>query len=383
MTQLLIVLMFVFLYGFIGYPCLLYVLTKIIKNRINRKEREDLTVTMIIAAYNEEDVIAAKLKNTLNLSYPGEKLEIIVASDGSTDRTDEIVKSFSEKGIVLKRVEGRKGKTEAQNQCVKIASGEIILFSDANAFYSKNAIRKIIRNFNDDKVGGVCGNLVYYNEKDKSDDHENTYWKFEKFLKQKESDLGTLLGANGSIYAIRKDLYVPLANHLISDLVEPLKVVQKGYRFVYENEAISLEIFDTDTFSQAYNRKVRINVRSIIGLYHSRFLINLTKYGFTTIQFLSHKVLRYLMPFLLIAVFVVNIYCLKTLFFWCFVLFGLQVICYSAAILGFIRRNEEKSNKFIDTPWYFLWTHIAILNAFYRLIRGDRKITWDTVRKNF
>ncbi|MBA7687063.1 hypothetical protein ES703_95523 [subsurface metagenome] len=235
------ILLGIIIYAFVGYLFLLIILSTIIPRKVSKNERDDIYVSIIIAAYNEENVISAKITNMLQLDYPAEKIEIIVASDGSTDRTDEIVRSFADRGVFLYRIEGRKGKTEAQNQAVRIAKGDIIIFSDANALYRSDAIRKIVQNFNDECVGGVCGNLNYSKSDSHKENGESVYWKYENYLKQKESSLSSVLGANGSIYAIRKNLYVPLPPYLISDFVEPLKIVEQCYRVVYEKDAISRE----------------------------------------------------------------------------------------------------------------------------------------------
>lgn len=341
-------------------------------------DREDFNVTIIIAAYNEEKIIADKIENSLQLDYPQERIEIIVASDGSTDGTDDIVRGFSDKGIILNRVEGRKGKTELQNQTVQLAKGEILVFSDANAFYETDAIRKIVQNFNDEKIGGVCGNLVYVKFSEKEENTENIYWKMEKFIKEKESDLSSVLGANGSIYAVRKELYDPLPYFLISDLVEPLKIVEKGYRVVYEKNAISKEDVASVSGTQAFNRKVRINSRSIQGLIYSLGLLDVRKYGWVSFQLFSHKILRYMMPFILIAIIILNIFLAGSLIFN--ILMILQFVFYLFAFIGYLQANKAEKNKIFTIPWYFTWIHLAILIAFFQLLKGEKKITWETVR---
>ena len=367
-------------YSFIGYPALLYVLSIFIGKKVLKRDREDLSVSIIISAYNEEDVIEAKIQNTLELDYPPDKLEIIVASDGSTDRTDEIVKRYNQKGVLLNRIEGRKGKTETQNETVRISKGDIIIFSDANAFYDRDAIRKLVRNFSDDSVGGVCGHLVYYKSKDVRDNPENTYWFFENFLKDKESSIGSVLGSNGSIYAIRANLYVPLDAYLISDLVEPLKVVEQGYRVIYEKEAISREEIDSfSDESHAFSRKVRINSRAILGLFNSLVLLNIKKHGFVSFELFSHKILRYIMPFLLIMLFFINIFLLKIPI--CLWLFLLQLVFLIMAFIGYIRRNSPSDIKCFSLPWYFVWTHAAVIVAWLKFLGGKKTIVWDTNRK--
>lgn len=344
-------------------------------------EREDIFVTIIIAAYNEEKVIESKLRNTLELDYPPDNMEIIVASDGSTDKTDEIVHRFSSRGVILNRVEGRKGKTEVQNQTVPIAKGDIIIFSDANALYGHDAVRKIVQNFNDTRVGGVCGKLVYLKSGIEVGDEEDIYWSFENFLKQRESILSSTLGSTGSIYAIRKDLYKPLPYYIISDFVEPLKVVEQGYRVVYENDAISKEHLSTVSGAGAFERRVRINNRTILGLFSTLSLLNIRKYGFVPFQLFSHKILRYLMPFVLVGVFLSNIFLLNSAV-WkiCFIL---QCLFYSFSLIGYLRRKNPKQSKVFSLPWFFVWTHLAIILAWLRFLKGKKYAIWETQRIQF
>ena len=365
-------------YAFLGYPFLLIVLSRIIPRKVSKKERDDIYVSIIIAAYNEEKTIGAKITNTLQLDYPAENMELIVASDGSTDRTDEIVRSFTDRGVVLNRVEGRKGKTEAQNQTVRIAKGDIVIFSDANALYQRDAVRKIAQNFNDEHVGGVCGNLVYSKSGNQKKNNEIVYWKFENYLKEKESNLSSVLGANGSIYAIRKNLYVSLPPNLISDFVGPLRVVEKGYRVVYEKDAISREDIASVSGIQAFRRKVRINNRTIQGLLYTLKLLNILKYGLVSFQFFSHKILRYLMPFIVMTLFGSNLLILdSSLGLSCLFL---QCFFYSLSFIGYMQRLKTKQRKIFSLPWYFVWTHLAIILAWFEFTRGERNVVWEITR---
>ena len=207
----------------VGYPIFLALSGPLVRRR-RRLDDAEPTVSLIVSAYNEEAVIARRLGNALELDYPRERLEIIVASDGSTDRTDDIVRSFADRGVLL-RSYPRTGKTGVQNLTARTATGEILVFSDANASYRPDAIRKLVRNFAEPDVACVCGQLVYRVAGDAAGDCERSYWDYEKFMKRRESDLSSLIGANGSIYAVRRADYVEIDNDLISDLVEPLALV--------------------------------------------------------------------------------------------------------------------------------------------------------------
>ena len=259
------------------YPIMLAFLSLFMK-KASVFRSDEPTVSLIIAAHNEGKIIRDKIENSLELDYPREKLEIIVASDGSSDETNDIVKSFSVKGVKLHAYD-RLGKTGIQNEATLRSSGEIIVFSDANAMYRRDAVRKLVRNFGDDGIGCVSGQLIYRRRDEYvAAESESSYWSYEKYLKSKESALSSLIGVNGSIYAVRKRDYVYIDNKLISDLVEPLEIVRHGKRVVYEPEAVSEEE-PSGSFDKEFKRKVRILTRSIQGVLHMRVLLNPFRYG--------------------------------------------------------------------------------------------------------
>jgi cellulose synthase/poly-beta-1,6-N-acetylglucosamine synthase-like glycosyltransferase len=280
-----------------GYPIVLAVATPLIGRRRHCADAEP-TVTLVIAAHNEEKCLAAKIENSLALDYPRDRLEIVVASDGSTDRTAVIAQSFATRGVILREFP-RIGKTGMQNQISRTAKGDILVFSDANAVYRPNSIRKLVRNFADPTVACVSGQLVYEVQGQGAGDGEGSYWNYEKFMKRHESELSSLIGVNGSIYAVRRADYIEIDGDLISDLVEPLALVRAGKRVVYEPEAISVEEAST-SYSVEFRRKVRILTRSIKGLIHMRELLNPLRFGVFALQLLLHKLLRYVVPYLLV-----------------------------------------------------------------------------------
>ena len=226
-----------FLYAYFGYPVLLAILSLFSQRK---HESPDVPnhypeVTLLIAAYNEEDVIEEKVKNSLALGYPQDKLHIVVVSDGSTDRTDEIVKKYEDRGVELFRTE-RLGKTVARNRAVENAKGELIVLTDANAFFRQDALKKLVKHFQDPGVGVVCGALVLK----RADGSENLYWRYEKLIKRLENKFHSIIGANGSIYAMRRELYDPLPPEVDDDFVEPLIVYMKGKKAVYELSLIHI-----------------------------------------------------------------------------------------------------------------------------------------------
>ena len=203
-------IIFLIFYTYAGYSFIILLLSLFL-NRSVRKKEVYPRVTFLITAYNEEHSIAAKLENTLSLDYPGEKLEVIVASDGSTDSTDTIVKQFHDQGVILNRVEGRVGKTETQNQTVAKATGDIIIFSDATTNYKKDAIRNIVQNYADPQVGAVSGRYEYINPTGAAVGLGTVlFWKYENLIKRLQTRIHTITGCCGCIYSVRRDLYEPL-----------------------------------------------------------------------------------------------------------------------------------------------------------------------------
>lgn len=257
--------------------------------------------------YNEEAGIGEKIRNSLELDYPKDKIEIVVVSDGSTDKTDEIVKSFESSGVRLFRVEGRVGKTEARNQAVLAMKKEIIVFSDATAVYEKDAIKKLVRNFNDPSVGMVSGNLTYFDKAQSSMGlATKIYWNYEKAIKRAQSRLYTLTGAVGCINAFRRNLYHVLPPNIIEDFTEPLMIVAQDYRIVYEQEAVSYER-TTEVASQEFHMRVRVIRGGMKGFLYAFRRLNFKKHSFILFQLFGHKVLRWLMPIFLILLFVANL----------------------------------------------------------------------------
>ena len=243
---------------YVGYPALMFALSFVFRRPVRRA---DITprVSVIIAAYNEERDIAAKLKNTLALDYPRDRMEIIVASDCSTDRTDEIVRRFRKRGVILHRQPDRFGKTVAQHRAVKVSSGEILVFSDATTMYEPDALRKIVRSFADPEVGCVAGQLIYVDAAASAVGKGcRSYWGYEKFLKRCESQVGSLIGVSGCLYAVRRICHARLANDMIDDFVIATEIHLQGLRTVYEPEAIAME----DTNHRAKD-EFRMRVRVI------------------------------------------------------------------------------------------------------------------------
>ncbi|MCK4948038.1 MAG: glycosyltransferase family 2 protein [Candidatus Aureabacteria bacterium] len=364
-------------YTYAGYLLLLTVLS-IKKKRINKGDIFPY-VSLIVAAYNEEDSIEGKIKNSLKLNYPKEKLEIIVASDCSTDNTDKIVEKYLDKGIKLVRQNQRNGKTAVQNLAVASAKGEILVFSDATTIYDKEALKKMVRNFNDSTVGCVAGVERFVKpEKSLIAEEVSLFWKYEQLLRQKETDVSSIVAVSGCIFAIRKFLHEELSENLVEDLILPLKTIFKGYRVVNEKEAIGYE--ETVINSEDdYKRKERIVTGGIIGLLYMKHLLNPVRYPILSFQLISHKIFRWLTPFFLIVLFLSNMYLIRNGLF--FQVFGfLQILCYLLAGIGYLLRKTENTLKIFKIPYYFCLINAAAAVGVIKFLSGKRQIVWTPVR---
>jgi len=368
----------IILYAYFGYPLSILFLPLFFNNDIRRRDIEP-SVTFLITAYNEEKNIREKLENTLSLDYPGDRLEIIVASDASEDRTDEIVKQFADQGVILHRVEGRVGKTETQNQTVKSAKGDIVIFSDATTRYRKDAIRKLVRNYNDPSIGAVSGRYEYVNPTGAPVGIGTVlFWKYENGIKNRQVKIKTVTGCCGCIYSVRKSLYELLPRDIISDLVEPLKILEKGYRIAFEPEAVAYEE-TTETSGEEFGMRVRVISRGMHGLWYMRKLFNPFKYGFVTFQLFSHKVLRWMIPFLLPFLLISNLFLIGYPFYT--LTFVAQILFYIGAMGGYLLDKMGKKAKLLALPLYYCVVNAASAAAFFRTIFGKKAIVWETVRK--
>jgi cellulose synthase/poly-beta-1,6-N-acetylglucosamine synthase-like glycosyltransferase len=371
-------IIFLIFYTYVGYYLLILALSLLFKNPVRKKEISP-KVTFLITAYNEGRSIVAKLENTLSLDYPKEKLEVMVASDGSTDLTDEIVKGFADRGVILKRVEGRVGKTATQNEAVRSASGDVVIFSDATTKYNRDSIKTIVRNYADENVGAVSGRYEYVNPKDAAVGLGTIlFWKYENLIKRLQTRIKTITGCCGCIYSVRRVLYEPLPRDVISDLVEPLKILEKGYRIAFEPEAVAYEE-TTETSKQEFGMRVRVISRGMYGLWYMRQLFDPYRHRFVSFQLLSHKVLRWLIPFMLPFLLLSNI----LLFgqpFYTVCLIG-QLLFYLGAAGGYVLDRNGKKMKLLALPLYYCVVNAASVVALFRTLKGQKSIVWETARQ--
>ena len=293
MWILLLVSVLVLAYVVVGYPLLLRLIVAVRGPRHVRQEDITPTVSFVISAYNEAAVIRAKLENALAIDYPPDRREIVVISDCSEDGTDGIVAEFAGRGVRLLRQTERRGKTAGLNRSLPLLTGDIVVFSDANAMYEPDALRKLTRNFADAEVGYVTGEARYMvTGQAVADEGERAYWDYEMDLKRLETRIGSMVGGDGAIYAIRRPLWKTLPEDAINDFLNPLQIVEAGWRGVYEPEAICYEE-TSGAFKSEYKRRVRIVSRSWRAVFQARGVLNPFRVGLFSWCLISHKVMRW------------------------------------------------------------------------------------------
>lgn len=333
-------------------------------------------VTFLIAAFNEEKVIGAKLANTLALDYPEDLLEIMVVSDGSDDATAEIVRGFAERRVVSLHQPERRGKTAALNRGVAEASGEIVVFSDANNDFGKGAIKALVKPFLDPEVGGVCGvKRIYQDQERQASAGDGLYWQYESVIKAAESRLGSITAADGEIFAMRKALYQPIPEDLINDdAAITFALVRQGYRILYEPQALSWE-----SASQTIADDFQVKVRMVAGGFQTLvrewrgLLPPGSQFAFS---FLSHKALRWLMPEAMLLILLLSLVGADESL-GVFLLLVLQVLFYGFALVGWFRvKSATTPAPMFYFPYYFCAMNLAALLGLVRYLNGRQTILW-------
>jgi cellulose synthase/poly-beta-1,6-N-acetylglucosamine synthase-like glycosyltransferase len=367
------------LYTFIGFPLLV-----IIKGLLFPIRHEPASITpgvsLIISAYNEASGIEAKLKNIGELDYPPELFEAIIASDGSTDNTNEIVARYANERIKLLALP-RLGKAGALNEAVARSRGEILVFSDANSLYNQDAIRQLTRHFADKHIGGVAGNQRYLKDKVKGSAlGETSYWSFDRQLKIWESNAGNTVSATGAIYAIRRSLFQDVPAGVTDDFATSTRVIVQGYRLVFEPNAIAYEHVARNQ-QREFRRKVRIITRGLAAVVLMRELLNPFRYGFYALQLFTHKVLRRLIYIPLLLIFISNFWLLSSGVFYILTLLG-QLVVYGLAALGFfLLRTGRSLPHVVALPTYVCMVYVASALATWNLLRGERIVQWTTEQR--
>lgn len=336
-------------------------------------------VAVIVTAYNEETGIGRKIENILASRFPAELLDVIVASDSSTDSTDDIVRSYAGSGVRLLRVEGRQGKTACQNIAAAATVRDILIFTDATTRLHPDALRNLIAWFADSNVGCVAGRLVYESSpRNVTGRGGEAYWDYEIKLRLAESALGSLIGVSGCLYAVRRSAYRPIDPRLISDFVVTMKMREQSLRTILAPDALCFE----ETLKQGAHElsmRVRVAVRSLNALVCGRKLLNPFKFGLYACQLWFHKLLRYASPFVWLAGLAANAILAARGPVYA-ALLAAQIAVIVMGVAGFALQSRHFRLGLLWRPYYFLLTNVASLIAALRYVRGERMVTWKPMR---
>lgn len=367
-------------YTYVGYGLIIYILSKSWgKNTAPEVPLEnDLpVVTLLVAAYNEENYIIQKIENSLALNYPADKLRLWVVADGSTDRTVELCKAYP--AVTVFHSPERKGKIHAVNRVMEEIKTSIVIFSDANTDLNQDALKNIVRHFSDPKVGGVAGEkrIVSLNQDNASGSGEGLYWKYESALKTMDSKFTTAIGAAGELFAVRKELYVnPHTDTIIEDFVTSMKIVAAGYRFVYEPDAYAIETASA-SIKDEWKRKVRISAGGIQAIIRLPELLNIFKYGWVSWQYVSHRAMRWsLAPLALLVLLITNIILLPNSILYVLALVA-QGTFYLLAFIGHLFREKKIAIKGFFVPYYFTMMNLSVYAGAMRLLRKTQSVVWE------
>ncbi len=361
-------------YVYVGYPVCAWILANLLRKDVDKAAYEP-TITIIISAYNEEAHISQTIANKLQLNYPEDKLEIIVVSDESTDQTDAIIQSFHDNRVKYFLQKPRAGKTSALNMAVPEANGEILIFSDANSIYAADALNYIVANFHDPEVGYVTGKMMYTNtDGTPCGDGCSAYMKYENILRNLETKIGSVVGVDGGIDAMRKSIYSKLNPDQLPDFVQPLKVREHGYRVVYEPEAI-LQESSLAASDDEYRMRVRVALRALWALKDMRQLLWGKSGLLFAWQLWSHKVLRYLCFIFLLGAYIINLTLWSESFFFK-AAFVAQTICYFGAYFSILMEKKNDKITLLYFLHYFVLLNVASGHAFVKFVLGKKQIVW-------
>lgn len=372
---------FLVVYVYIGYPALLWLLTRFIQRPV-RKEAGSPPVSLIIAAYNEEKVIEQKLLNSLELDYPQELLQIIVAADGSSDNTRAIAERYEEHRVLVLHTPERRGKCAAMNRAVAAATGEILIFSDANAFYYPNVICELVRNFEDPEVGCVSGSKTVRTSASEIGKSEGAYWKYEAAIKKWESKLHSTIAVVGEMLALRRNLYTPIPEYIISDDAFLANcVLKQGKRVIYEPAAVSWE-------TPVTRMRDEIVRRQRISAARYRLLFNRSNWCWRNplvlfMQF-SHKFLRLMLPILMLSALLFSF--LAVVFFsaglWLSLALLAQLCVYALALVGYFAEKAGRKLPLVRVFYYIVSGNWASILGLVRYVTGRQSVAWERVQRS-
>ena len=385
------VLAFIVVYTYVGYGILLYFIIKIrrifkIGKKPNAAPNYQPDVTLFISAYNEKDYVDGKMKNSLELDYPKDKLHIVWVTDGSDDGTPEILKQYN--NVTIHHLPERNGKISAMNRGMKFVKTPIVIFSDANTMLGNESIKRIVNLFATPTVGCVSGEKRIINKESDaaSGAGEGLYWKYESALKKWDAELYSVVGAAGELFAIRTELYKDVEKDtLLDDFVISLRVAQDGYTIQYDPEAYAIETASANV-KEELKRKIRISAGGIQSVVRLRSLLNIFKYGTLSFQYISHRVLRWtLTPACLLVLIPLGFalaYNEGLLNFGLYsTLFWLQLLFYVAALTGWFLENRSTRIKALFVPYYFFIMNLSVVLGFFRYMKKSQSVNWERAKR--
>jgi poly-beta-1,6-N-acetyl-D-glucosamine synthase len=374
-------------YTYLGYPIVLGILVKVREKLNPRKaavysDEELPEITVLVACYNEADILEQKIRNTAQLDYPVDKRKYWFVTDGSTDDSVQIVQKHADFEVF--HLPERKGKNAAVNRVMKQVKSPITVFCDANTLLNKEALKLLVRHFKDPIVGAVAGEkrVMQGENENAAGSGEGAYWKYESLLKKWDSQFNTVVGAAGELLSVRTELYeeVPPGVY-IEDFRLSMNIAKAGGRVVYEPEAYAMETASA-SIEEERKRKVRISAGGLIEVWHFMGLLNVFKYGWLSFQYVSHRMLRWtLAPLSLLLLLITNLILVinGTLFFKLALM--AQVLFYAVAILGYFLKDRKIRFRILFVPYYFLFMNISVYQGLMRLIKGKQSAAWDKAKR--
>ncbi len=374
-------------YTYIGYGLLLYLLVKVRRAFKGKRKTTALnvnfpTLTLIVAAYNEQDIIEEKIKNTLALSYPKDRIQYVFVTDGSTDDTVDVIKKYNQ--ITLMHLDERMGKINAVHRVMEQVTSEIVVFTDANTFLNNDALVNITRNYGDEAVGAVAGEKrVKVSEVSDATAGEEFYWRYESALKRWDSELYSVVGAAGELFSIRTKLYEPvLPDTILDDFMISLLIAQKGYRIVYEPTSYAVETASANT-SEELKRKIRIAAGGIQSILRLKPLLNPLRFPLLSFQYISHRVLRWTITpvCMIIALFCNILLAFNTQATIYIVLLAAQFLFYISAVFGWFFEKKEIKIKVFFIPFYFCLMNYAVLAGINRYFQKSQSAIWEKAKR--
>ena len=378
------------IYTYVGYGVLLYFLVRIkrlfagqsVQSAVDEENLPE--VTFLVCAYNEQDTVEMKIKNSRDLDYPKDKLHLVWVTDGSNDKTNELLAQYDDVEVMFEPQ--RRGKTAALNRGLALVKTSIVIMTDANTFVNKGAVREVVRLMSDPKVGCVAGEkrVLAKTEGEIAAEGEGLYWKYESALKRLDSELYSAMGAAGEFCAVRKELCKPMPNNtLLDDFIMSMLIVKQGYRIAYTSDAYAME-FGSASLEEEAKRKRRIAAGGLQSIWWLKDMMLPWKNAVVAFQLTSHRFLRWsITPVALMALIPLNVALIFTNGGTLYnIIWYLQILFYAAAYLGYAMASKGKKNKLLYIIYYFLFMNINVFRGMIYLMRNGNTGAWEKVKRS-